>query len=387
MDEDQESFAELFQESLKKKQRRLEPGERVTGTVVQVGAQRLLLDLGDGIDGLMELSELGPPDERPVVKVGERMEAYVTRVESRTAELVRSLGHGPAARRAIEEAATTGVPIEGTVTAVNKGGFVVEIAGTRAFCPMGQMDLRRFEDPTPFIGQKLSFRVMELRGGKDVVVSRRALLEEERARRAAVTREKLEVGAAFNGTVTSVREFGAFVDLGGIEGLLPAGELGGKPADAVTAGDPLEVVVTRLDTGKDGKERISLSLAGAQAQEPVPGEPPPPSGVQVQVGSVVDAVVDRLETFGAFVTFPGGRGLLPASETGLPRGADLRRAFPKGTALRLAVVEIREDGKIRLSRTAAEQAEERAEVEGYMAAQPRPSGKGFGTFGDLLKKK
>jgi small subunit ribosomal protein S1 len=386
MDED-ESFAELFQESLKKKQRRLEPGERVVGTVVQVGAQRLLLDLGDGIDGLMELSELGPPEERPVVNVGERMEAYVTRVESRTAELTRSLGHGPAAKRAIEEAAATGVPIEGTVTAVNKGGFVVEIAGTRAFCPMGQMDLRRFEDPTPFIGQKLLFRVMELRGGKDVVVSRRALLEEERARRAAVTREKLEVGATFTGTVTSVREFGAFVDLGGIEGLLPAGELGGKPSDAVSGGDSLEVVVTRLDTGKDGKERISLSLAGAQAQEAAPGEPPPPPGVQVQVGSVVDAVVDRLESFGVFVTFPGGRGLLPASETGLPRGADLRRALPKGTALRLAVVEIREDGKIRLSRTAAEQAEERAEVAGYMATQPKPSGKGFGTLGDLLRKK
>src|SRR5262249_29378890 len=152
------------------------------------------------------------------------------------------------------------------------------------------------EDPTTFIGKKLTFRVMELRGDRDVVVSRRALLEEEQARRAAETREKLEVGARFTGIVGSVREFGAFLDIGGIDGLLPASEFTTskqRPADVLSVGDALEVEVTRVETGKDGKERISLTMR--MQAEAAPGEPPPPPP---QSGTVLDVTVDKVEPFG-----------------------------------------------------------------------------------------
>jgi len=543
--EGDESFADLFEQSLKEKPRHIEPGEKVTGRVVQVGAQRVLLDLGGGIDGMIELSELAAPGEPVPVKPGDRIEAYVVRISNRVAELAKTLGKGVAAKAALEEAAHTGVPVEGTVTAVNKGGYVVEVAGERAFCPLGQMDVRRIDDPAVMIGRKLPFRIAEWRGGKDIVLSRRALLEEEQAEKAAKTRQRLEVGAKFEGVVTRVMEFGAFVDIGGIEGLVHASELGygrHRPAEILHDGQKVQVEVLKIEAAKDGKpERISLSMralaedpfdatvdelpegtivegkvvriqpfgafveivpgvegllhvsafgrrvghpgdvvaegqdipvridavdraarrislsyvdpseleGGGEEAEPapahVPAEPPrpaparkPEAGMAVRrkvvatpvtqreepkpapatregarvlgrseprpvsaeaaeapapaapagppaVGTVLDVTVDKVESFGVFVSWGGGRGLVPASELGVPRGADLRRSHPVGTAFRAAVLDVRPDGKVRLSLTAAELAEERAEASAWMQKQPQAGGKGLGTFADLLK--
>jgi small subunit ribosomal protein S1 len=575
--EGEESFAELLEQNLKQKRRRVSPGEKVTGTIVQVGAEHALLDLGGGLDGIISIGELVEPGQAGTLKPGQKVEGYVVRVEDRIAELAKSLGKGPAARFALEEAAQSGVPVEGHVEAVNKGGYVVMVAGTRCFCPLGQMDVRRIEDPATLIGQKLQFRVAEFRGGRDVVLSRRALLEEEMARRAEETRKRLEPGARFRGTVTSVREFGAFVDIGGIEGLVHASELGWgrmRPDEVVRIGQEVEVEVLKIEAPKDGKgERLSLSMR-ALAQDPfdlavtdlpegtiargtvtrlqpfgafvelIPGveglihvsafgrrvghpsdavavgqeiavrvegvdptqrrislsyvsddeldalgfahdgieAPPPPTVVPVPakpgkgaaaaakegpglsrrpgkpapeaaspekvvvspaviptpvtekaplgssvpkprilgraeprqtepafvahegapatptpagaagmatppVGAVLDVTVDRVEPFGVFVTWPGGRGLVPGIELGTPRGADLRRSHPPGTVFRAAVVDVRPDGKVRLSKVQAERAEERAEADAWQRTQVKPSGKGFGTFADLLKGK
>lgn len=587
-EEGEESFAALLEESLKQKRRHVEPGEKVTGKVVQVGQEHVLLDLGGGLDGIIAVAELAAPGETPTVKPGDRIEGYVVRVEDRIAEVAKSLGKGAAARYALEEAAQSGVPVEGHVEAVNKGGYVVTVAGTRCFCPLGQMDIHRIEDPTTMIGQRLLFRVAEYRGGRDVVLSRRALLEEEQRRKAEETRKRLEPGARFHGVVTSVREFGAFVDIGGIEGLVHASEMGWgrtRPDEVVRVGQEVDVEVLRIEPGKDGKgERLSLSMralaqdpfelaaadlpegtiargtvtrlqpfgafvelipgveglihvsafgrrigypsevvavgqeiavrieavdpaqrrislsyvsddeldalgfqvpgieappAPAVAVEPVPaparpakqegpgmarrpgkpaaaGKPvaPPPTAVpektvigpeavlpgpytdkaplassvpkpriigraeprqagatfassggaapapaagvpaagaaalaQPPVGTVLDVTVDKVEPFGVFVTWAGGRGLVPGIELGTPKGADLRRSHPPGTTFRAAVIEVRPDGKVRLSKVQAERAEERAEADAWMKTQARPSGKGFGTFGDLLKGK
>lgn len=504
--EGEESFAELFEQSIRQKPKSVQPGERVTGTVVSVGAQRVYLDLGGGVDGLIEMSELAEPGEKPTVKVGDRIEAYVVRVQNRVAELAKSMGKGAAAQAALEEAAQTGVPVEGTITAVNKGGYVVEVAGVRCFCPMGQMDVRRIDDPATMLGQKHRFRITEWRGGRDVVLSRRALLEEEQAAKAAETRKRLETGARFKGVVTNVREFGAFVDIGGIEGMVHASELAWgrqRVQDVVHPGQEVEVEVLKIEAGKDGKgERISLSMRsvtedpfGATADELpegtivqgkvmrlqpfgafveiVPGvegllhvsafgkrvghpsevvsvgeeiavrvdaidrdarrislsfvgqeelaeilgggeapsagagahvlgrtepkavsaeaaEAPVPAAAPTAapaVGTVLEVTVDRIESFGVFVAWGTGRGLVPAGELGVPRGTDLRRAAPVGSTFRAVVTDVRDDGKVRLSKRGAEEAEERAEAQAWMSTQKRPQGKGLGTLGDLLKGK
>jgi len=248
------------------------------------------------------------------------------------------------------------------------------------------------------VGQKLLFRVQRA-DARDVVLSRRALLEEERAARARATREQLAPGAVFEGTVTSVQDYGAFVDIGGVEGLVHVSELSwdrvSKPQDLLKAGDGLQVQVLRIDEDPRKGERIALSVKAltpraepAGAPEPSgrperPTPPPPP-----KVGDVVEASVDKIESFGVFVRFAGGRGLVPASETGTPRGADLRKSFKVGDVFPALIASIDEQRRLRLSKIGAEQAAERAEAQAYLAkSAPRGQGKGFGTLGDLLRAK
>lgn len=553
MVENEESFADLFEESLARPRRTAEVGEKLSGTVMQVGADRVYLDLGDGLDGLMELSEFA--DGAPAK--GDVVEGFVVAIENRVAVLAKSLGKGPAARKQLEDAAQTGIPVEGIVAETNKGGFVVEIAGVRCFCPIGQMDNRRIEDPAEWVGRRLTFVVTEWRSSRDVVVSRRALLDAEAEERAKETRARLEKGARFMGEITNVRDFGAFVDIGGLEGLVPASELGwgrGRPQDTVSVGQRVEVevidinppgpkdrseritlsmraieadpwdalvadvtegmvlagVVVRLQPfgafvelvpGVDGlihvsafgrkvshpaeavsvgdevavrvdaidgtQRRLSLSLVDAetlrglegaepvaqpapQAQPapeparkkkdpkdggltirraqkpelapepqptsaPVSSEPKSGSGLRVlghlvlepvaetkteerparparvsfappTVGAVLQVTVDRIESFGLFVTWATGRGLLPISELEVAKNADLRKLYPIGTELEVAVVDVRPDGKVRLSQRAADEARERAEAKAWMDSN-KPKGKeGFGTFADLFAK-
>ena len=296
-------------------------------------------------------------------------------------------------RRAVMEAARTGLPVEGVVTAANKGGIEVEVMGQLAFCPMSQIDVRFVGDPATLVGQRFRFRVQKA-DERDVVLSRRALLEEERAEQARKTRERLEPGATFDGTVTSVQDYGAFVDIGGVEGLVHVSELSwdrvSRPGDLLKAGDAVQVQVLKIEEDPKKGTRISLSVKAlvprpepvAAPPRPVNAPPPPP-----RVGDVVKGTVDRIEPYGVFVRFAGGRGLVPAAETGTPRGQDLRKAFPAGSEVTVLVTEIDERGRIRLSRTQAEAADERREASEYMARAPRASGKGFGTLGDLLKSK
>ena len=199
--------------------------------------------------------------------------------------------------------------------------------------------------------------------------------------------------------MTSVQDYGAFVDIGGVEGLVHVSELAwdrvSKPQDLLKSGDAVQVQVLRIDEDPKKGERIGLSVrALVPKPEPVapapgaekPARPAPPA--PPKTGDVVEATVDKIESFGIFVRFPGGRGLVPASETGTPRGSDLRKSFKVGDAFKALVVAIDEQHRIRLSKTEAENAAERAEAREYMEkASPRQQGKGFGTLGDLLRAK
>jgi small subunit ribosomal protein S1 len=281
------------------------------------------------------------------------------------------------------------------VKAVNKGGLEVEIHGIRAFCPVSQIDVRFVGDPAAYVGQKLQFKVQRA-DQRDAVLSRRALLEEERAARAKATREKLAPGAVFEGVVTSVQDYGAFVDLGGMEGLVHVSELSwdrvSRPQDLLKPGDAVQVQVLKIEQDPKKGERVSLSVRALSprpepkaAPEAPPRTAPPP---RPRAGDVVEATVDKIESFGVFVRFAGGRGLVPASESGTPRGADLRRAFKVGDTFLALVLAIDEQNRIRLSKSGAEEAAERKEAAEYMkAAAPKTSGKGFGTLGDLLRQK
>ena len=289
--------------------------------------------------------------------------------------------------------------MEGLVKAVNKGGIEVEVNGVRAFCPMSQIDVRFVGDATTLIGQKLQFRVQKA-DDRDVVLSRRALLEAERAEKARATREKLAAGAVFEGTVTSVQDYGAFVDLGGIEGLVHVSELAwdrvSKPQDLLKSGDTVTVTVLRIDEDPKKGQRIALSVKALtprpepKAVEPRPDRParpaPPPPP---KAGDVVEASVDKIESFGLFVTLrrrarPGAglRDRHPARHRPAPRLQGGRRlpgpGAPDRRAGALPALQVGGGGRRRAGRG--------PRVHGVGQAQGC-GGKGFGTLGDLLRKK
>ncbi len=399
--EDEGSFADLLASSggASPARRRFKAGEKVAGKIIQVGDEVTFLDLGSGLaDGLIETLELKDAEGQVTARVGDILDAVVVKGGDRGVQV--SIGRARAvtrdhAREAVLAAVETGLPVEGLVKAVNKGGLEVEVNGVRAFCPMSQIDVRFVGDAATLIGQRLQFRVSKA-DDRDVVLSRRALLEAERAEKARATRQRLAAGAVFEGTVTSVQDYGAFVDLGGIEGLVHVSELAwdrvSRPQDLLKSGDQVTVTVLRIDEDPRKGERIALSVKALVprpepvAAEPRPARPAPPP--PPKAGDVVEAAVDKIESFGLFVKFAGGRGLVPASETGTPHGTDLRRTFKVGDAFPALVLQIDEQGRFRLSRSGAADAAERADARAYMeAAKPRGGGKGFGTLGDLLKRK
>ena len=308
-------------------------GGKVSGKILSIGEEWVFVDLGGKAEGRIGAAELKDAEGNLTVKEGDTLEATVTGTDPETGALLlkRKAGSGGKGKRTevsaeIKAAFESGVPVEGLVTGLNKGGAEVQVYGMRAFCPLSQLDLRYVEDPQRFVGQKLTFKISRLeegnRGGRgpNIVLSRRALLEEEQQSKAAETREKLQVGAILTGKVTSLTTYGAFVDLGGIEGMLHVSEIGhsrtAHPQDVFTVGQEVEVQVIKIEKGKDEKrpERISLSRRALEKDPWRDAVSRFPEGTET-TGKVV-----RTESFGAFVELvPGLEGLVHISEIGAGR--------------------------------------------------------------------
>ncbi len=308
-------------------------GGKVSGKILSIGEEWVFVDLGGKAEGRIGAAELKDAEGNLTVKEGDTLEATVTGTDPETgALLLKRKGGGKGGKRAAEVAAEvkqayeSGLPVEGLVTGLNKGGAEVQVYGMRGFCPLSQLDLRYVEDPQRFVGQKLSFKVSRLeegnRGGRgpNIVLSRRALLEGEQQSKAAETRGKLQVGATLTGKVTSLTTYGAFVDLGGIEGMLHVSEIGhsrtAHPQDVFQVGQEVEVQVIKIEKGKDEKrpERISLSRRALEKDPWRDAVSRFPESTET-TGKVV-----RTESFGAFVELaPGLEGLVHISEIGAGR--------------------------------------------------------------------
>lgn len=486
-----QTFAELLAQSeTKALAPDLQVGQKVTGTIVKIEDTMAFLDVGRKGEATIANDELKDSSGQIAFELGDEVTAYVVSTTGGVL-LSRVMSAGPMQKSAAEDALATGMPLEGLVTGVNKGGLEVDIGGTRAFCPLSQIDLRFCENPAIYVGQRHRFRVTQVaEGGRRVVVSRRAILEEENAKVVGTVRAGLRVGARLRGKVISLTDFGAFVDLGGgIEGLIHVSELShGRVAHAkevLEIGQEVDVEVLRIEAPKEAKpapdgkkkrrapterialslktladdpwvtaaatfregtvvtgkvvrlqpfgafvelapgidgllhvsnivadrkinhpkdvlsegqvveatvlavdpqrKRIGLTLLSATDRESRQHAKRPAEGVRV--GAVVEGEVDRVETFGVFVKLDGGgRGLIPNGEMATQKGADHKKQFPPGTRVRAQIIEYDSStGRIRLSRKAAEDSDQRAEFEGYVQAQPKRGG--FGTFADLLKQR
>jgi small subunit ribosomal protein S1 len=392
------SFADLFEAQTTAPRAARKPvfvGASVEAIVVQVGRDAVFFDLGDGGSKRQAFMELTSFGEEEIPKEGDRVIAKVIAVADGMIRLAKSMGKVGDASDLLA-AKESGIGIEGKVTGANKGGLEVDLGkGLRGFCPMSQIALRPVKDAKEFIGQALSFAVTEIKdGGRSIVLSRRALLENEAREAGARVVAGLEVGKLVKGTITAVRDFGAFVDLGGFEALIPASELSHdrrqNVADIVSPGatveaQVLEIKATDANSKDRGQPKVTLSLkALTEAPPPSPGMV---AAKGIRIGSVVTAVVQKIESYGLFVQVKEtegreGRGLIPNAELNVPRGADLRKHFAEGAEVTAKVLETGA-GKLKLSIRGALDNAERLEFESHKKAT---AAKSLGTLGDLFSK-
>jgi len=325
--EPEEDFASMFEASFQAKH--VDKGETVEGTIVAIGVEVAFVNIGGKGEAEIEIAELKNADGALEVAVGDRIQAMVVSTEGGL-RLSRRLARGAATDRQLEDAFNSGLPVEGRIERDVKGGYEVRLGGQRAFCPFSQIDTIRGTDPAQHVGRVYAFRIIEYKeGGRNLIVSRRALLEEEQRANAVEIRKTIVAGAVLTGRVTSVRDFGAFVDLGGgIQGLLHVSEMGwsrvSDTSQVVTPGQEVTVKVLRVD---ENTQRIALGLKQLTAD--------PWSRVQAvyEVGQLRAGRVTRLAEFGAFVELePGIEGLAHVS-TFAPTGraGGWSRSTPVGT--------------------------------------------------------
>ncbi|HXU90289.1 MAG TPA: S1 RNA-binding domain-containing protein [Methylomirabilota bacterium] len=334
---DSEDFAALFAQH--EAQRALEKGQVVKGRVIQITAEHVFVDVGAKGEAWIDRAELTDAEGQLRVKVGDEVEATVVSTGDEI-RLSHKLRQGAQAREALAVAAQTGVPVEGRVAAVIKGGYEVTVGGLRAFCPFSQMDLRRVDSEQEYVGRVLEFRVIRYaEGGRNLVVSRRALLEEQAAVAAEETRKKILPEAVLTGTVVSLTDFGAFVDLGGVQGLVPMSELSHarveRAGDRVRVGETVSVKVVRVD---EAKGRITLSLKALE------GDPWANVAAQLRERQIVRGRAMRATEFGVFVELlPGVDGLLHASEIPRHRAGVLREAVAAAADIAVMIIGIDRD--------------------------------------------
>ena len=469
--EEDEDFAALFEAS--GQARRFRNGQTIEGTIVAIGPEVAFVSVGGKGEATIDVEELKDDDGDIEVAVGDRIQATVIS-NAGGLTLSRKLALGAASAGQLEDAFRAGLPVEGKVETVVKGGYEVRVARLRAFCPFSQIDTVRTEDPAVHVGRVYAFRIIEFRdGGQKFVVSRRALLEQDQAARAAELRKSITVGDVVVGRVVSVRDFGAFVDLGaGVQGLLHVSEMAwarvSDTSEVVKAGDEITVKVLRIDeatqqialglkqlsadpwtkvestyevgqvlsgrvtrvadfgafvelepgvealahvstfapTGRSGgwsksittgmagtfeilsidleKKRIGVAMleeGSAKASTAAPAR----SGIVP--GARVTGKVERHESFGVFVFLaPGRTGLMPFSETGVDKGADIKKALPVGSDVEVIVLEADPVGRrIRVSHKAVGQAQEEAEVREYAEREEAAQTQSFGSLADKLR--
>ena len=409
MDSDERDFGDILAEFERQQAgggigKDPEPGSRASGPILSISEESAFVDLGGKSDGVVALAELTDADGELTVAVGDTVEGVVAGRDPASGGLrlrVRpGAGSGAAdTALAVEELAQAhahGLSVEGVVSEVVKGGVEVTVSGVRGFCPISQLERGFIEDAAAYVGRRLAFRVVRFeaagRGGRpNVVLSRRELLEEEENRRREEALARLAVGAVVRGTVTSVTAYGAFVDLGGVEGLLHVSEMAHerveRPADLVAPGDVLEVKVLSIEAreGKEGKagkdRRISLSRRALEQ------DPWDDAATRFPEGAIFPGRVMRLEPFGAFVRLaPGLEGLVHVSELAPGRRiAHPREVVSLGEDVQVRVLGVdSEKRRISLALAAPAEPGEGAGEEEREARREVPSG--FGAMADFFDK-
>ncbi len=383
--EDTKSFSELLNET-NLKPRRFSSGERIDTVIVKITEEWIFIDLGAKSEGYMEKKELVDENGNLTVKEGDSITAYFLWSKHGEKLFTTKLLTSKNVNDFLFDAFKNQMPMEATVEKEIKGGFSVRINPTvSAFCPYSQMDIRKIDDAAAYIGKKFEFIVSECsENGRNVILSRRPLLEKIEREKKEALKNSLQKGMTVSGVVASVQKFGAFVDLGGIQGLLPVSEMGwGRVEDPKTVyapGDKVEVAIINLDWENN---RITLSV-----KENLPN--PWDEFVRNHPeGSLLKGKVSSLTNFGAFITLEAGvEGLLHIGK--IARGKKIKHpgdVMKAGDELEVKIEKVdRENKKISLDFAGSDQevpvAGDEDDFRKYISKSP----KAMGTLGDMFKK-
>jgi small subunit ribosomal protein S1 len=337
--EEKESFEELLKASSETPGRKLFPGDKVSGKVAKISKDTVFVDLGGKSEGIADLQEFLDKEGNPTIRQGDWVEMRVASIRDGIHLTKGMKVQGPDSLDILREAKENLIPIEGRVASVVKGGFQIDLSGIRSFCPLGQIDLPFCEKPEEHVGARYPFRIMEIKEkGKNIIVSRRVLLEEEQEKKSKETLAKLKPGLECEGKVTKLTDFGAFVDIGGIEGMVHISEIShgriNHPSEILKLSQQMKVKVMKIEADKKGLPKISLSI---KALEPDSWE----KGLGFEEGEIIRGKVSRLTDFGAFVEVaPGVDGLVHVSEISYERVSHPSKFLREGDMVEVLVMGI-----------------------------------------------
>ena len=312
---EEQSFADLLESYSPGTKEDLQVGDKVKGEIISIGKESVFIDTGTKTDGVVDKEELLDDNREMPFKEGDALELYVVSVTDHEVRLSKALS-GVGGLSLLQDAFEGRVPVEGKVKELCKGGFRVEIMHRRAFCPAGQIDVRYAENPGEYVGKDYQFLITQFEEhGKNIVVSRRELLDRELKKAREEFHENTPVGSDLEGKITKLLPFGAFVEVSpGVEGMVHLSELSWsrveKPEEVVAVGDSVKVKVIGIDKDEgSGRIKIGLSVKG------VTEDPWKTVAERFHEGDEASGVVKRCAGFGAFVEIaPGIEGLVHISE-------------------------------------------------------------------------
>ena len=382
MDPNADDLAKMYEQSFSGFSS-FKPGQAIETEVVSISKDTVFLQISGKSEGIIDREELTDGDGNLSVKVGDRIKAFFLKAEGGELRFTTKISGKEAGARMLVQAFREKMPVEGLVEKETKGGYEVKIGDFRAFCPYSMMGERRSEDTAEYVGKRLPFKIQEFgNNGRSIVVSNRAIHEEARQERLEALKKDLHEGMVVKGTIASIQSYGAFVDLGGLQALLPVSEISRSRVEdihaALEVGQEIEAEILQLDWQR---ERISLSMKSLIA------DPWDSAAERYPVGSKHAGKIVRLADFGAFVSLePGIDGLVHDSEIAKasgdgPRG-ELRLKL--GQELSVEILGVDRDRK-RISLKPATTAEEDETTAKYMGDSDDSNT--YSPFANLLKKK
>ncbi|RYZ76665.1 MAG: S1 RNA-binding domain-containing protein [Proteobacteria bacterium] len=342
-DQGKNDFAAMFEQSMGGVEKKLSVGDKIRAEVLSMGKEEIFVSTGTMNDGVVLRPDLESTDATKGAKVGDFLELYVTNVKGSQI----FLSPKPTSKNLsddLEDAFDMMLPVEGRVTEAVNGGFRVSVLGKTAFCPMSQIDSRRVVDAAEYIGKKFDFMVTQFdKKGRNIVVSRRKLLDEQKEATTAAFAEDNKVGDMVKGIITRMEPFGAFVEIApGLEGLAHISQLAwsriAHPSEVVKVGQEVQAKILKIEEGLNGRMNISLSVKDAM---PTPWENLP---AHIREGEVVEGRVTRNMKFGAFVEVaPGLEGLVPLGEMSMKRIQRPDEVVQEGQTVQVRIKEVRKD--------------------------------------------